>query len=82
MRLEFDEGDTLVGVDITDGIHDIMLVSNAGKAVRFAESDVRTMGRTARGVRGIKLQTESTYDFTYRVEDGRRHLNRNTAWLW
>ncbi len=58
IALELDEGDTLVGVDITDGNRDIMLVSNAGKAVRFAESDVRTMGRTARGVRGIKLQSE------------------------
>lgn len=58
IALELDEGDTLVGVDITDGHRDIMLFSNSGKAVRFAESDVRTMGRTARGVRGIKLQKD------------------------
>jgi DNA gyrase subunit A len=45
----------LVGVGVTDGEQDILLFSNAGKAVRFAESDVRAMGRTARGVRGIKL---------------------------
>jgi DNA gyrase subunit A len=56
IALELDEGDTLVGVDITDGSSDIMLFSNSGKAVRFSEEDVRTMGRTARGVRGIKLQ--------------------------
>lgn len=56
IALELDEGDTLVGVNVTKGDCDIMLFSNSGKAVRFNESDVRTMGRTARGVRGIKLQ--------------------------
>lgn len=55
IALELDENDALVGVDITDGTRDIMLFSNAGKAVRFSEEDVRSMGRTARGVRGIKL---------------------------
>tara|TARA_B100001109_G_scaffold167044_1_gene136097 strand:+ start:50948 stop:53527 length:2580 start_codon:yes stop_codon:yes gene_type:complete len=52
---ELDEGDWLVGVAITDGTQDILMLSDAGKAVRFKESDVRAMGRTARGVRGIKL---------------------------
>lgn len=56
IALELDEGDRLVGVDVTDGSSEIMLFSNGGKAVRFFESDVRTMGRTARGVRGIRLQ--------------------------
>ncbi len=56
IAIELDEGDALVGVDITDGTRDIMLFSNSGKAVRFSEEDVRTMGRSARGVRGIKLQ--------------------------
>jgi len=45
----------LVGVGITDGSMDILLFSNAGKAVRFAESNVRSMGRTAGGVKGINL---------------------------
>jgi DNA gyrase subunit A len=58
IALELDEGDALVGVDITDGKSDIMLFGNAGKAVRFSEEDVRSMGRTARGVRGIRLQAE------------------------
>ncbi len=50
------EGDRrLVGVGITDGSKDILLFSNAGKAVRFDETTVRAMGRTARGVRGIKM---------------------------
>ena len=52
---ELDEGDHLVGVAITDGTQDILMLSDAGKAVRFKESDVRAMGRGARGVRGIKL---------------------------
>ncbi|MFT7108788.1 MAG: DNA gyrase subunit A [Psychrobacter glaciei] len=56
IALELDDDDTLMGAAITDGTKDIMLMSNAGKAVRFAEEHVRGMGRTARGVRGIKLQ--------------------------
>jgi DNA gyrase subunit A len=50
-----DEGDKLVGVAITDGSRDVMLCSSGGKAVRFAEDDVRAMGRTAAGVRGIRV---------------------------
>ena len=46
----------LVGVELTDGHHHILLFTNAGKAIRFAESDVRAMGRSARGVRGITLK--------------------------
>jgi DNA gyrase subunit A len=51
-----DPGDHLIGVAITDGAHDVMLFSDAGKAVRFAEDDVRPMGREARGVRGMTLE--------------------------
>ncbi len=51
-----DEGDYLIGVDLTDGGHDVMLFSDSGKAVRFDENDVRPMGRTARGVRGMMLE--------------------------
>jgi DNA gyrase subunit A len=53
--LELEESDVLVGTAITDGECDVMLLSSEGKAVRFREDDVRAMGRTARGVRGIKL---------------------------
>jgi DNA gyrase subunit A len=49
------EDDHLIGVDITDGQQDVMLFTSAGKAIRFQESQVRAMGRTAAGVRGIKL---------------------------
>ncbi len=55
IAVDLDEGDRLVGVDITDGSKDIMLFSDAGKVIRFVETLVRPMGRTARGVRGIRL---------------------------
>ncbi|WP_415301781.1 DNA gyrase subunit A [Alcaligenes sp. SJTW-7] len=51
-----DEGDYLIGAQLTDGVHDVMLFSDAGKAVRFDEGDVRPMGRAARGVRGMTLE--------------------------
>lgn len=51
-----DEGDYLIGAAITDGEHDVMMFSDAGKAVRFDENDVRAMGREARGVRGMQLE--------------------------
>jgi DNA gyrase subunit A len=55
IAIDLSEDDELVGVAITDGTRDVMLATSAGKAIRFAESDVRVMGRTARGVRGIRL---------------------------
>ena len=55
-----DDGDYLVGVAITDGKHDVMMFSDAGKAVRFSENDVRPMGRQARGVRGMMLEDGQT----------------------
>jgi DNA gyrase subunit A len=60
IALELDEGDTLVGVAITDGTKDILLFSDAGKAARFDENAVRGMGRTARGVRGIRLAEDQS----------------------
>lgn len=56
IAIALDDGDSLVGVDITDGTKDIMLFSDAGKVIRFAEDLVRPIGRTGRGVRGIRLQ--------------------------
>ena len=53
--LELEDDDVLVGTAITDGSCEVMLFSSEGKAVRFDENDVRAMGRTARGVRGIRL---------------------------
>jgi DNA gyrase subunit A len=54
------EGDKLIGVDLTDGEQDILLFSSSGKAARFHESNVRAMGRTACGVRGIRLEAGHT----------------------
>jgi DNA gyrase subunit A len=58
IALDLDEGDTLIGAAVTDGSRDIMLMSNSGKMIRFHESNVRAMGRTARGVRGIRIAPE------------------------
>lgn len=58
IALELVEGDRLIGAALTDGKKDIMLVSDAGKAIRFAETQVRAMGRTARGIRGMKLKED------------------------
>ncbi len=55
IAVDLDEGDYLIGVALTEGRHDIMLFSDAGKAVRFDEQDVRPMGRVSRGVRGMRL---------------------------
>jgi len=54
--IDLGEDDELVGVEITDGQRDIMLFSSSGKCIRFHETDVRSMGRVARGVIGIRLQ--------------------------
>ena len=55
IALRLDEGDTLIAAAITDGAKEVMLFSDAGKVIRFKEKHVRTMGRTARGVRGMRL---------------------------
>jgi DNA gyrase subunit A len=58
IAIELEDNNTLIGVAITDGESDVMLFSSGGKVIRFKESDVRAMGRTARGVRGIKLKAD------------------------
>jgi len=58
IAVDLDEGDHLIGAALTDGKHDVMLFSDGGKAVRFDEDDVRPMGRTARGVRGMMLEPD------------------------
>ena len=55
IAINLNEGDELIGVDLTDGNNEVMLFSAAGKVVRFSEEAVRSMGRTATGVRGIRL---------------------------
>ena len=55
IAVSLDEGDELVRVLLTDGKKEVLMVSKKGKAIRFSEEDVRPMGRTARGVRGMTL---------------------------
>jgi len=59
IAIKLDNGDYLIGAEITNGENDIILVSNGGKAVWFDESGVRSMGRNARGVRGMKIPDEN-----------------------
>lgn len=56
IAIELEETNTLIGAAITNGDSDVMLFGSGGKVIRFKESDVRAMGRTARGVRGIRLK--------------------------
>jgi len=56
IAVNLDDGDFLIGAALTDGQHDVMLFSDVGKAVRFDENDVRPLGRSARGVRGMMIE--------------------------
>jgi DNA gyrase subunit A len=56
IAVNLDEGDFLIGAALTNGQHDVMLFSDGGKAVRFDENDVRPLGRSARGVRGMMIE--------------------------
>ena len=58
MAVGVDEGDTLIDAVLTDGTQDIILSKRNGKAIRFNEEDVRPMGRTAHGVRGVTLEED------------------------
>ncbi|CAD6507426.1 DNA topoisomerase (ATP-hydrolyzing) subunit A [Candidatus Profftia tarda] len=58
IAVKLNDGDELIGVDLTDGYNEVMLFSAAGKVIRFPESQVRSMGRTARGIRGIQLNAQ------------------------
>jgi DNA gyrase subunit A len=60
IAVALDDDDYLIGVELTSGESDIVLVSDAGKAVWFDEEDVRPMGRGARGVRGMRLQKDQS----------------------
>lgn len=71
IAVNLNDGDKLIGVDITNGENDVMLFSDAGKVVRFDESQVRAMGRTATGVRGMKLdQTQKIVSLIIPHTDG------------
>ena len=74
IAVDLDEGDYLIGAAVTDGEHDVMLFSDAGKAVRFSEGDVRAMGRTARGVRGMALEEGQKVIAMLVADDERRSV--------
>ncbi|MES2205829.1 MAG: DNA gyrase subunit A [Pseudomonadota bacterium] len=69
IALNLDDGDRMIGVAITDGKHDVMLFSDAGKVCRFNEEEVRSMGRTARGVRGMRMGEDHTVIGMFAVSD-------------
>ena len=70
IAIDLTADDQLVGVAITDGQRDIMLFNDAGKAVRFSETNVRTMGRVARGVRGMRISAGQAVIALIVVEQG------------
>jgi DNA gyrase subunit A len=74
IAVDLDPGDYLIGAAITDGQHDVMLFSDAGKAVRFDENDVRPMGRQARGVRGMQLDAGQRVIAMLVAEDERQSV--------
>ncbi|MBB5014354.1 DNA gyrase subunit A [Rehaibacterium terrae] len=78
IAINLDEGDALVDVQLTDGSRDVMLFASNGKAVRFAESEVRSMGRTATGVRGMRL-AEGEHVVSLIVVDGDGDILTATA---
>ena len=70
IAVNLDDNDFLIGAALTDGQHDVMLFSDGGKAVRFDENDVRPLGRSARGVRGMMLDdTQSVIAMLVAAQD-------------
>ena len=76
--ISLDEGDSLIGVKYTDGNHEILLASRFGQANRFSESDVRAMGRTARGVRGMRLKVDDYVIGMLAADEGKDILTLTT----
>src|SRR5699024_8854698 len=70
IAIDLRDDDTLVGVDLTSGDNQLLLFSDAGKVIRFAEQDVRSMGRGAAGVRGIRLHDKQAVIALIVVREG------------
>lgn len=81
IAVNLNEGDELIGVDLTDGSNEVMLFSANGKVVRFPETQVRSMGRTATGVRGINLGEGDSVISPDRAARRRRHPDRDAKRL-
>ncbi|MFB6129279.1 MAG: DNA gyrase subunit A, partial [Salinigranum sp.] len=69
--IKLEEGDALADVEVTDGEADLVVATEGGMTIRFDEDEVRPMGRTARGVRGIRLTGEDRVAGVAAVEGGR-----------
>ncbi len=69
IAIDLREDDNLVGVQLTRGKHDLMMFAASGKGIRFAEADVRAMGRTAAGVRGIRIKPDDQVISLLAVEE-------------
>ena len=83
IAIKLDNGDYLIGAEITNGENDIVLVSNGGKAVWFDENGVRSMGRNARGVRGMKIPDENqALSLLIASSEDESVLCCNRKWLW
>ncbi|MDG1951775.1 MAG: DNA gyrase subunit A [Gammaproteobacteria bacterium] len=80
--IELDDDDRLIGTAITNGEQDILLASSNGKTIRFKESDVRAMGRTARGVRGIRLAPDSSMVSLIIADDQKEVLTVSENGYW
>ena len=74
IAIGLDDGDELIGVLLTDGHKDIIIASASGNAVKFTEEGARTMGRTARGVIGIKLRGDDRVVGVVAAEEGKHFL--------
>ncbi|MET1253688.1 DNA gyrase subunit A [Aliikangiella maris] len=74
IALKLDEGDELIGTVVTDGNDHLMLFSDVGKVIRFHEENVREMGRTARGVRGIKINEDQRVIALVRADENSQIL--------
>ncbi|MGH8426716.1 MAG: DNA gyrase subunit A [Gammaproteobacteria bacterium] len=70
IALGLHEGDELIGAVLTDGGQDLILAATNGRAIRFAEVDVRAMGRTAAGVRGMRIKNDTEVIALLRASDG------------
>jgi DNA gyrase subunit A len=74
IAVSLEEGDKLVSARITSGSQEVMLFASSGKAIRFDENDARAMGRTAKGVRGMRLKDDEFIKSLVVIEDDVREI--------
>ena len=74
IAIDLDEGDSLVGVAVTDGYQDMLVATRKGMAIRFSEANARVIGRTARGVKALNLRAEDEVISLVVLEPGKKLL--------